>query len=61
MNFCQNNELLLTNRCFRHKQSHLTSWQQARTNKEKNKTQQIRKVLDFIMIENQYKHTLLNT
>ena len=29
-------------------------------NKEVNKSQPIWKVLDFIMIENQYKHTLLN-
>ena len=30
INFCQNNELLLTNTCFKHKQSHLTNWQQTR-------------------------------
>lgn len=30
INFCQNNELLLTNTCFKHKQFHLTNWQQTR-------------------------------
>ena len=49
INFCQNNELPLTNTYFRHKQSYLTTWQQTRINKETNKTQHIRKVLDFIM------------
>ena len=60
INLYQNNELLLTNTCFKHEQSYLTTWQQTRINKESNKTQHIRKVLDFIMTENQYKHTLLN-
>ena len=60
INFCQNNELLLTDTCFKHKQSHSTTWQRTHLNKEKNKTQKIRKVLDFTMIENQYKRILLN-
>ena len=37
INFCQNNELLLTNTCFKHKQSHLTTWQHTRIDKETNK------------------------
>ena len=60
INFCQNNELLLTNPCFKYKQSHLTNWQQARINKETNKTQHIRKILALVMIENQYNHTPLS-
>ena len=55
-----NNELLLTNTCFKHKQSHLTTWQQMHINKETNKIQHIWKVFNFIIIKNQYKHTLLN-
>ena len=27
INFCQNNELLLINTCFKFKQSHLTTWE----------------------------------
>ena len=60
INFYRNNELLLTSTCFKHKQSYLTTWQQTHVSKETNKTQHIRKVLDFIMTENQCKHTLLN-
>ena len=55
IDFCQNNELLvLTNTCFKHKLPHLTTWQHTHINKETNKTQHIQKVLDFIIIENQY-------
>ena len=38
INFCQNNELLLINTCFKYKQSHLTTWEYVCINKETNKT-----------------------
>ena len=41
INFCQNSELLLTNTYFKHKRSHLTTWQQTCIDKEANKTQHI--------------------
>ena len=39
----------------------MTTWQQTRINKNTGKVQHIRKVLDFIAIENQYKHILTNS
>jgi len=57
---CETNGLILTNTCFPHKQSHLTTWQQTRIDKSTNKVQFVRKVIDFIMIEQQYKHIIQN-
>ena len=57
--FCKMNEMLLTNTCFSHKQSHLTTWQQTRINKNE-EVKHVRKVLDYIMIESQYRHILRN-
>ena len=58
--FCESNNLLLTNTCFPHKQSHLTTWQQTRIN-DKNQVKHIRKVIDYIIIEDQYRHIITNS
>ena len=60
VNFCEINDLILTNTCFPHKQRHMTTWQQTRINKDNGKVLQLRKVIDFIMIQKQYKHLLQN-
>ena len=57
---CETHNLILTNTCFPHKQSHSTTWQQTRINKNTGKIEHVRKVIDFIAIEDQYKHLLTN-
>ena len=57
--FCETNELLLANTCFTHKQAHLTTCQQTRI--IGNKTLVIRKTIDYIMVEQRYRHILTDS
>ena len=56
--FCESNDLLLTNTCFKHNQRHLTTWQQDKLCKETGKHTRTRKVIDYIMVEKKYKDLL---
>lgn len=61
IDYCENNNLIMTNTCFSHKQAHLTTWQQTRIDEKTGKVTHVRKVLDYIMIERQYKPALTNS
>ena len=61
INFCEFNSLLVTNTCFQHSQRHKTSWEQIRVSKGKNQVNKIRKTLDYILIDDKYKHILRNS
>ena len=61
INFCEFNSLLVTNTCFQHSQRHKTTWEQIRVSKGKNQVNKIRKTLDYILIDDKYKHILRNS
>ena len=61
INFCEANDLLLSNTCFQHPQRHITTWEQTRTMKQTNKTTTIRKMLDYITIDKKQRHILKNS
>ena len=61
INFCEFNSLLVTNTCFQHSQRHKTTWEQIRVSKAKNQVNKIRKTLDYILIDDKYKHILRNS
>ena len=58
INFCERNELQITNTCFQHSQRHRTTWEQTQIHKRTNELKHIRKTLDYIMIPKQYNHIL---
>ena len=58
INFCEANNLIISNTCFQHSQRHRTTWEQIRIEQETNETKSIRKVLDYITIETKHKHLL---
>ena len=50
----------MANTCFQHKQCHLTTWENTRINPDTGKVMKIRKVLDYILVQNKFKHTMQN-
>ena len=58
LNFCETNDLKISNTCFKHSQRHRTTWELIRVNKITNKTTHLRKVLDYILVEKKHKHLL---
>lgn len=60
INFCECTSLLVTNTCLQHSQRHKTTWEQIGVSKGKNQINKIRKILDYILIEDKHKHILRN-
>ena len=58
IDFCDTQQLLITNSCFQHPAKHQTTWEQQRKNRENNTIVTIYNQIDYIMIPSNRRHLL---